>query len=82
MTTTIKVDNELRDRLKAQAAESGISLGQHLRVLYAKEARARRMAALAEAINRTSAADMASWREEMREWEKSDLTDFAALNVD
>ncbi len=30
MTTTIKVSEELRDRLKAQAARSGVTLGAHL----------------------------------------------------
>ncbi|WP_175476884.1 hypothetical protein [Ruania alba] len=31
--TTIKVDSELRDRLNAQAAAQGLTLGQHLAAL-------------------------------------------------
>ena len=44
MTTTIKVDDALRDRLKAQAARHGLTLGGHLAVLADAEDRRERLA--------------------------------------
>lgn len=43
MTTTIKVTDELRDRLKLQATHDGLTLGQHLSRLTDAEDRGRRM---------------------------------------
>lgn len=65
--TTIKVDTALRDRLKAQAAEEGRTLGEHLTALAEREDRRRRMAALREAIAATPASSMQEYRAEVAE---------------
>lgn len=48
--TTIKVSTELRDRLKAQAAEHRRTLGEHLEVLLEEEARRERFQQLRAAM--------------------------------
>jgi len=75
MTTTIKVSDELRDRLKAQASRDGLTLGAHLDRLADAEDRRRRFADMRAAITRTSAADLGSHRAETEEWESVELAD-------
>lgn len=75
MTTTIKVDDELRDRLKAQASRAGLTLGGHLAVLADAEDRRARLAALRETVRSTSAADLASHSSETEAWESAELRD-------
>jgi predicted transcriptional regulator len=70
MTTTIKVSNQVRDRLKGQASRANRTLGQHLDHLADLGEREARMAALRGAVRSTSAEDLASWREETRAWER------------
>lgn len=70
MTTTIKVSNEVRDRLKGQAAQAHRTLGQHLEFLAGLGEREARIAALRAAIRATSAEDLASWREETDAWDR------------
>ena len=70
MTTTIKVSDEVRDRLKAQASRAHRTLGQHLDYLADLGEREARIAALRAAVATTSAEDLASWREETRAWER------------
>jgi len=72
MTTTIKVSNEVRDRLKVQAAASNRTLGAHLEYLAALGERRARMQHLQAAIRSTSAADLESYRAEARAWEQLD----------
>src|SRR6478609_5761402 len=60
MTTTIKVSDDLRDRLKEQAARDGLTLGAHLAHLADAEDRRRRLQSLKHAIERTAAADKQS----------------------
>lgn len=50
MTTTITVSNETRDRLKAQAAASKVSLGEHLTRLADLADRRDRLADLRRAV--------------------------------
>lgn len=69
MTTTIKVSNEVRDRLKGQAASAHRTLGQHLEYLANLGEREARLAALAAAMRASSPEDLASWREETEAWE-------------
>ncbi|MEE3126917.1 MAG: antitoxin [Actinomycetota bacterium] len=71
--TTIKVSRETRDRLKAQAARSDITLGEHLARLADRADRDLRFQALRESIARTSEADMRSYEAETREWLDADL---------
>jgi hypothetical protein len=70
MTTTIKVSNEVRDRLKGQASLAHRTLGQHLEHLADLGERELRMAALRDAIGATSAEDLGSWHAETRDWER------------
>lgn len=69
MTTTIKVSNELRDRLKVQAAAHGRTLGEHLAVLADQWDREARFARLRAQIAATPPEEMASWRQEFRWWD-------------
>jgi hypothetical protein len=70
MTTTIKVSNEVRDRLKGQAALARRTLGQHLEYLAGLGEREARMAALRTAVRATSPEDLASYREETHAWSR------------
>ncbi|AZS38846.1 MULTISPECIES: hypothetical protein [Microbacterium] len=78
MTTTIKVSDDLRDRLKEQATRDGLTLGAHLAHLADAEDRRRRLQSLKHAIERTAAADKQSHAAEAAEWERTDLTDATA----
>lgn len=75
MTTTIKVSDDLRDRLKVQAAREGNTLGAHLARLADTYDRQQRLDALRIAIARTPAATMAEYRTESEEWERTELAD-------
>jgi hypothetical protein len=75
MTTTIKVSDELRDRLKEQAARDGLTLGAHLAHLADAEDRRWRLGQLKAAIARTAARDSESHTAESAEWERAELTD-------
>lgn len=70
MTTTIKVSNEVRDRLKAQAAVAHRTLGAHLEHLAGLGEREVRMQRLRDAIAATTPAALESYREEAREWDR------------
>jgi hypothetical protein len=70
MTTTIKVSNDVRDRLKAQAALTHRTLGQHLEYLAGLGEREARMASLRAAVRAMSPEDLASYREETRAWDR------------
>ena len=75
MTTTIKVSTELRDRLKAQAARAGRTLGAHLSVLADAADRQERLAHLKVAIAETSRGNAESYAAETRAWETAELSD-------
>lgn len=75
MTTTIKVSDDLRDRLKVQAARDGKTLGAHLADLADAFDRQQRFDALRTAIARTTASSMAEHRAESDEWERTELAD-------
>lgn len=78
MTTTIKVSDELRDRLKAQAARDGLTLGAHLARLADADDSRQRLRALGEAIARSPAENVASHAAEAAEWERAELADQTA----
>ncbi|GGH42173.1 ribbon-helix-helix protein [Microbacterium album] len=65
--TTIKVDTALRDRLKAQAASEGLSLGEHIERLVQREERRLRMARLRAEIAAASPDALASYARETAE---------------
>lgn len=75
MTTTIKVSDQLRDRLKAQAARDGLTLGAHLEHLADAEDRRWRLQLLKSAIDASSIADAASHAVETENWERTELAD-------
>lgn len=75
MTTTIKVSDELRDRLKEQAARDGLTLGAHLARLADAEDRRWRLHQLKSVIAGTPDAEVASHAAETADWERTELTD-------
>lgn len=75
MTTTIKVSDGLRDRLKTQAARDGLTLGAHLARLADAEDRRHRLLALREAVAGTSPDGIESHSAESAVWERSELTE-------
>ena len=77
MTTTIKVSDELRDRLKAQASRAGLTIGAHLAVLADDADRRERLTSVKQAIAASSAADLASHEHESTSWERTELSDLA-----
>jgi predicted DNA-binding protein len=78
MTTTIKVSDELRDRLKVQAARDGLTLGAHLARLAEADERAHRLSDLKTAIAHTSGTSAALYAAETAEWERAELADMTA----
>lgn len=78
MTTTIKVNDDLRDRLKEQAARDGLTLGAHLAHLADAEDRRWRLLSLKRAIEQTAPAEKESHAAEAAEWERAELTDATA----
>lgn len=78
MNTTIKVSDELRDRLKAQAARDGLTLAAHLSRLADADDRRRRLLDLKSAIAQTSPESRRSHAVESEAWEHAELTDAPA----
>jgi predicted transcriptional regulator len=74
MTTTIKVSDELRDRLKEQAARDGLTLGAHLAHLADAEDRRWRLHLLKSSID-ASTSDAGSYSAETEDWERTELAD-------
>lgn len=75
MTTTIKVSDEVRDRLKAQASRSGLTLGAHLAHLADLVDRQERLAAAARAMAASTDAAVTEYLAETRAWEQAELSD-------
>ena len=71
----MKVSEQLRDRLRAQAARDGRTLGAHLAQLADAEDRRWRLQGLKSAIAHTSAADAESHAAETAEWERLESSD-------
>jgi hypothetical protein len=78
MTTTIKVSEELRDRLKTQAVRDGLTLGAHLARLADDDDRRHRLLALKAAVANTSTERIDSYAVESAAWERTELTDASA----
>ena len=72
MTTTIKVSNDVRDRLKAQATRAHRTLGEHLAHLADLADREGRFEAMRQAIADTPPEAMASYADEVAAWEQLD----------
>ncbi|WP_314649168.1 hypothetical protein [uncultured Microbacterium sp.] len=73
MTTTIKVSDELRDRLKEQASRDGLTLGAHLTHLADAEDRRRRLAHLRAVIAATPSSVRKGHADEASAWERTEL---------
>lgn len=71
--TTIKVSTETRDRLKAQAAASRVSLGEHLSRLAEAADRGLRFEAMRRAIDATPPDALTAYSAETDEWVDADL---------
>ncbi|MFT4215777.1 MAG: hypothetical protein QM619_01120 [Micropruina sp.] len=69
--TTIKVNREVRDLLKRQAAAAHRTLGDHLAHLAALADKQQRIERLRAEIDATPASDLASYREETQWWESA-----------
>ena len=72
MTTTIKVSNDVRDRLKAQATSAHRTLGEHLAHLADLADREGRFEAMRQAITDTPPEAMASYADEVAAWDQLD----------
>ena len=68
-TTTIKVDASVRDRLKAEAARKGVTIGALLADLVALSEREGRFAEIKAAISRTPPASMSDYLSEVDLWD-------------
>ena len=68
-TTTIKVDAQVRDRLRALARDRGITLNQLLDSLLRDREREERFEGLRRDIAATSPEDRASYAEELEAWD-------------
>lgn len=75
MTTTIKVSDELRDRLKEQAGRDGLTLGAHLSRLADAEDRRVRLAELQATIAAQRGTDRESHDAESAAWERAEWAD-------
>jgi len=74
MTTTIKVSDELRDRLKEQASRDGLTLGAHLAHLADAEDRRWRLSRLRAAIAASVPSDAEDHAAETDAWERTELS--------
>lgn len=73
--TTIKVSDELHDRLRAQAARAGRTIGAHLAALADLADRDQRLEALKQAIADTPGDIFEDYRIETSQWETVELND-------
>ena len=73
MTTTIKVSNDVRDRLKMQAHAAHRTLGEHLSHLADLGDRAERFVALRAAIDATPTQALASYHDDVVAWDRIDV---------
>lgn len=67
MTTTIRLDGRVRDRLKTHAKASGHTLGEHIEALLDKEERVMRFERLAREMQENPPDD--TYRREAEEWQ-------------
>ncbi|WP_309708767.1 hypothetical protein [Pseudolysinimonas sp.] len=77
MATTIKVPEDLRDRLNARARASDLTVAQVIEKLIAADERAERFRAIKEARARMTPAQWAEYEEETQIWERASNEDLA-----
>jgi predicted transcriptional regulator len=71
MATTIKVSEDLRDRLNARARAADLTVAQVLEKLIAADERAARWEAIRQARARTTPAQWAEYEEETRIFDRA-----------
>lgn len=69
--TTIKLDSDLRDRLKRVARREGRTVGSLLESLLSERERAERFAAMREAMERSSSRSLSDYQAEVATWERA-----------
>ncbi len=69
--TTIKVSSELRDRLNEAAHGEGLTAGSFVERLLELYLREQRFMAMRAAMERTGAADRASYEDETARWDQT-----------
>jgi len=72
---TIMVSDELRDRLKTQAARDGLTIGALLARLADADDRRQRLLVLKTSVAATSSEVMTAHRTESAAWERAELGD-------
>lgn len=77
MATTIKVPEDLRDRLNARARASDLTVAQVIEQLIAADERAERFRAIKEARARMTPAQWAEYNEETQIFEEASNADLA-----
>jgi hypothetical protein len=77
MATTIKVPEDLRDRLNARARAADLTVAQVIEKLIAADERAERFRAIKEARARMTPAQWAEYDEETQIWERASSEDLA-----
>ncbi|WP_395638817.1 ribbon-helix-helix protein, CopG family [Pseudolysinimonas sp.] len=77
MATTIKVPEDLRDRLNARARASDSTVADVIERLIAADERAERFRAIKEAMARSTPAQWAEYREETQLWDRAANEDLA-----
>jgi predicted transcriptional regulator len=80
MATTIKVSEDLRDRLNARARAADLTVAQVLEKLIAADERAARWEAIRQARARTTPAQWAEYEEETRIFDRASDEDLAAYD--
>ncbi len=69
--TTIKVERQLRERIRGAAQGKSMTINQFLETLMKDYERRDRMARAAEAMRSASPEVMAAYREEMKIWDRA-----------
>lgn len=80
MATTIKVPEDLRDRLNARARASDLTVAQVIEKLIAADERTERFRAIKEARARMTPAQWAEYDEETQVWERASNADLATYD--
>lgn len=80
MATTIKVSEELRDRLNERARAAGQTVGEVIERLVAAQERAERWEAIRIARAKTTPAQWAEYEEETRMFDRASDEDLATYD--
>lgn len=79
--TTVKVTKAVRDRLARAARAQDLSANEFVDQLLTQWERGRRMATVAKAMRDSSDSNMASYRDEIGDWDQADLEQSLSRNA-